>query len=178
MKATAAYLAAERDAATKSEWIGGAIVAMAGASYEHNVIAANLLIALGMRLRGSACRAFGSDLRVRANHNMVYPDLSVVCGRPAFTDSQSDTLTNPSVVIEVLSPSTERLGRGEKLRDYQATESVREVVLVAPDRPRVERYERQDGGLWLYEAIEGDAALTIAACGLTIPLAEIYDGVG
>lgn len=173
------YLARERDAADKSEYLNGTIVAMAGASREHNEVVMSLTFAVMLCLRGTECRAYGSDMRVRTTEgNYCYPDLSIVCGKPRFTDIKGDVLLDPVVIMEVLSPTTESLDRGEKLRSYQQTSSVKEIVLISQHRRRVERYERQGGGLWLYEALEGEAAvLKLVSCGGEIPLGEFYDRI-
>ena len=119
------YLAREREATTKSEFLGGETIAMAGASREHNDIVMSLTFAVMLRLRDSACRAYGSDMRVHTTKgNYCYPDLSVVCGKPRFTDIKGDVLLDPVVIFEVLSPTTEVLDRGEKLRGYQQTVSI------------------------------------------------------
>jgi Uma2 family endonuclease len=177
--AAEAYLAAEREAPYKSEFIQGGVVAMAGASREHNELTTNLTVSVGSRLRGANCRAYGSDMRVRAGaESYCYPDLSIVCGEPRFTDQKGDVLLNPLVIVEVLSPTTEALDRGEKFLAYQRTASVREIVFVAQHRCCVERYERQEGGLWLYEVLESpDTSLTLGSCKLNIPLDELYERV-
>jgi len=174
-----AYLTAEREAKSKSELICGTVVAMAGASREHNELTTNLMVSVGSRVRGTTCRAYGSDMRVRTDTDTYcYPDLTLVCGEPRFTDLNGDVLLNPLVIVEVLSPTTEALDRGEKFFAYQRMASVREIVFIAQHRCCVERYERQEGGLWLYEVLESsDASLPLVSCNLSIPLDELYERV-
>ena len=178
------YLALERAAATRSEFINGEMLAMAGGSPAHSLITTNLTIALGTRLRGGSCRAYNSELRVNVSSTglYTYPDLTVVCEEPRFVrDEHLDTLVNPTVLVEVLSPSTEAYDRGAKFAHYQRLESLQEYVLVAQDQPRVERFARRPGaGLseWLFTVATGrDAHITFPALGVELPLAEIYEGV-
>ena len=153
-KLTAAeYLAIERQAEFKSEFYDGVmyplhgdgVAAMAGASRPHNEVKENLIGELFTRLKGGPCRTYSSDQRVRltATGMYAYPDIVIICGRPEFDPVDADTLTNPQVVIEVLSPSTERYDRGFKFRQYERQPTILEYVLVAQDQPLVERYVRQ-----------------------------------
>lgn len=176
----AEYLAFERAAVEKHEYHRGEIVAMVGASMNHSAITANLTIALGTRLRGSHCRVFGNDLRVRAatGPDYVYPDVTVVCGEPRLADSHHDILLNPTLVIEVLSPSTESYDRAGKWEIYRTVDTLQVYLLVAQARPRIEQFRRQEGGLWLWqEAVGLDATLELPTLGCTVPLREIYDGM-
>ncbi|MCC7492677.1 MAG: Uma2 family endonuclease [Fimbriimonadaceae bacterium] len=173
------YLAAERAAERKSEYWDGQIVAMAGATWPHTQIAANLGWRLAAQLEGHPCQVCGSDLRVAAEsrRSYYYPDITVVCGEPQFGDEQRDTLLNPSVVCEVLSPSTESSDRGRKWGDYQLLPTLQHYVLVAQDEPRVEVYTRQ-GEQWLYRAWTDLAAVAeLPAIGCRLPLAQVYDRV-
>ncbi len=177
----AEYLEIERAAETKSEYIEGEMYAMSGASYEHNLIAANLTAGLHAALRGGSCRVVGSDQRVKEERATfyTYPDLAIHCGEPRFEpDGHLDTLLNPTVLIEILSPSTEAYDRGRKFSYYRAIPSLREVVFVAQDRPLVERFSRMDTGDWALHAIEGyDAGTYLPSVGVRLALAEIYEGV-
>ncbi|HZO87468.1 MAG TPA: Uma2 family endonuclease [Chthonomonadaceae bacterium] len=134
------YLAHERKAETKSEYHGGRIVAMAGASKGHNRITVNLIRHLANQLEGTSCEPFANDLRVRvpACDKYDYPDVAVVCGEPQFEDSHLDTLLNPTLIIEVLSDTTEAADRGEKFACYRTLASLTTYVLVAQKRPSVE----------------------------------------
>jgi Uma2 family endonuclease len=175
------YLARERAAAEKSEYIAGEIFAMAGASLAHNYIAVNALVALAARLRGSTCQPLGSDMRVQAGiaGPFFYPDISVVCGEPLLRpDAHLDTLQNPTVVIEVLSASTEARDRGEKSARYRRIATLEEILLVSQHTPRVERYTRQDGDDWRFTEFFGlDAEVRLDSIDCVLPLSEIYERV-
>lgn len=170
------YLALERAAAFKSEYVDGRVYAMTGASRKHGLIVFNLARELGRQLKERPCEAFIADMRVKAAtaRNYRYPDIAVVCGAPQFEDPQADTLLNPTLLIEVLSPSTEASDRGEKFAEYQRIPSLREYLLVAQDRPRIDHYVRQDVG-WLLTVAEGpDARLMLDAIACALELREIY----
>lgn len=172
----AEYLALERSALDRSEFIDGAIVAMAGASRAHSLIAANLIGELRAALRQHPCEVHGSDLRVSVPGGALYtyPDVTVICGEPTFEDAAADTLTNPTVIVEVLSPSTEAYDRGEKFARYRRLASLRTYVLVSQDRLRVEWYERGDSGWLLNEAAGADGVVELAAIRCKVNLAEVY----
>src|SRR5262245_21149003 len=131
----AEYLLMERKADYKSEYANGQIIAMAGASVEHNTITANFVRAIGNSFMGRPCRVFSSDMRVKVSATglYAYPDVAALCGDLQFDDDQRDTLVNPTVLIEVLSPSTEGYDRGDKSAHYRRLESLQEYVLVAHD---------------------------------------------
>jgi Uma2 family endonuclease len=180
-KLTAAeYLAIERDAPVKSEFYAGEMFAMAGASREHNTINENLSGELHARLKGSPCRTFSRDLRVLVDRTglYTYPDLVIVCGAPEYDAEDRDTLVNPRVVIEVLSPSTERYDRTTKFLHYRQLASVEEYVLVAQDAAWCERFVRQPDGSWAQVPFVGlDAVLELKSVPVAVPLADIYAGV-
>ncbi len=160
--------------------MNGAIVAMAGASYEHNTIAANVLTALNVRLRGKGCRAVGSDQRVHvpATGLFTYPDVTVVCGKPDFHPKDPDTLLNPRVIVEVLSGSTEAYDRGAKFAHYRSLPSLVEYILIAQNGPLVEHFQRIESGQWLFTVYRGEGATAaLPALGCELPLAEVYEGV-
>lgn len=142
----AEYLALERKATTKSEYFDGQIYAMSGASRAHNLIVANLLSALHTQLSKRDCEVYANDMRVKVDVTglYTYPDVLVVCDEPRFEDASLDTLLNPTVLVEVLSPSTEAFDRGEKFSHYRHLESLQEYVLVAQNCIRVEHYLRQE----------------------------------
>jgi Uma2 family endonuclease len=171
------YLALERAAPTKSEYFNGRIYAMAGASREHNLLAGNLFAVLHSRLRERPCEVFMGDMRVRiaATDAFTYPDVVVACGDIRIQrDDHLDTLLNPVVIVEVLSPSTEAFDRGDKFAHYRRLESLQEYALVAQDRTRVEQFTRQ-GEQWLLTERAGlDAALELPAIQSAVPLREIY----
>jgi Uma2 family endonuclease len=173
------YLALDRKAEYKSEYVNGRIYAMSGASKEHNLIAGNVFAGLHAQLRGRPCQAYISDMRVKVNTTggYFYPDVVAVCGEPLFDDEAFDILLNPTVVIEVLSDSTEAYDRGEKFYHYRRVQSLSEYVLVAQDKVRVEHYERQGEG-WLLTEIGGlDDTLTLASLECAIPLRDIYERI-
>jgi Uma2 family endonuclease len=173
------YLALERRAAYKSEFHGGQIFAMTGASREHNLIAVNIARELSLQLKNRPCEAFVNDMRVKAGkaRGYHYPDIAVVCGTPQFEDEQVDTLLNPTVLIEVLSPSTEAYDRGGKFANYRKIASLCEYLLVAQDEAHVDRYLRQ-GEAWLLTETEGlGASVALDSIGCALALREVYDKV-
>lgn len=170
------YLALERQAETKSEYVNGEIYAMAGASREHNYIAGDLFGELRSQLRGRNCKLFMSDMRVRVKPTglYTYPDVVVVCGRPRFDDTQVDVLLNPTVIFEVLSDSTEAYDRGAKFAHYRYLESLQEYILIAQDRMQVDHYARM-GNQWLLTVFSHpDEVLSLPSIECAIPLSEIY----
>lgn len=175
----AEYLAAERGSAHRSEYVNGRVYALAGASRVHNLIVGNTFGALWSRLSGRRCEAYVNDMRVKVERTEMYtyPGVVALCDPPAFEDDRSDTLLNPAVIIEVLSPSTERYDRGEKFAHYRRIGSLREYVLVAQDIRRIDHY-RRDGDSWvLTEVSDPDASLVLASLEVSLPLAVIYDRV-
>jgi Uma2 family endonuclease len=171
------YLAMERVAEIKHEYISGQIFAMSGASYEHNQITANLARALGNQLEGDDCDVLGSDMRVKVQGTTMftYPDLVVVCGQPHFLDKEFDTLLNPYILVEVLSPSTEAYDRGEKFAHYRTIPTLRHYLLVSQTRQRIEHYARQPDESWtLHIAERPDAAVTLILNKLRLDLSAVY----
>jgi len=170
------YLALERKSETRNEYYNGEIFAMAGASREHNLIVANLLRDIGNQLEDRPCESYPSDMRVfiEATGLYTYPDVSVVCGEPRFQDREVDTLLNPTVIVEVLSPSTEAYDRGDKFRHYRRIDSLREFVLISQDRMMVERYTRQGKDWVLSDMTDPDQVLKLESIGCQIPLDRIY----
>lgn len=174
------YLALERAADCKSEYLDGEIYAMAGSSPEHNTITVNLAREVSAKLKGTSCQAFSSDMKVRSKTMSLfaYPDLTVVCGEPRFHDERQDVLTNPKVIFEVLSSTTEAYDRGLKFANYQVNESFTDYVLVAQDEPRIDHYARQGENQWLLTVVVGlDAQLSLASIDCTLPLSEVYDRI-
>jgi Uma2 family endonuclease len=174
------YLAVERRNEYKSEYIDGRMVAMTGASREHNLVTFNIANALGPRLRGRPCEAYISDMRVRvpSTRDYTYPDVVVVCGEPQFEDDHGDTLLNPTVLIEVLSDSTERYDRGRKFGLYRTIESLAEYVLVAQDEYRVEQYVKQpDGRRLLSDHRSPEDSVELASIQCALKLSEVYEKV-
>lgn len=175
----AEYLARERASETRSEYFQGRVYAMTGASSQHGRITVNLAAALCKQLRGGPCEAFVTDLRVlvRANGLYTYPDLVVACRDARYEDAHFDTLMDPTVILEILSPSTESYDRGRKFALYRELDTLREYVLVAQDRPHVECFTR-DGDRWtLTESVGLDATLGLASAGVTLSLRDLYERV-
>ena len=206
------YLAFERASDERHEYLDGVIYAMpgsaspqamvgeggplnwppsahavAGNSEEHGTICMNLSVSLGSQLRGTPCRAFSKDTKVRCGpyrpHTReglyAYPDLVVVCGPSQYHDQARDVLLNPTVIVEVLSPSTEAFDRGEKLHRYRAwLPTLTDYVLVAQDRPLIDHYRRQEDGTWALRALEGlQAHVHLETIGCTVALADVYERI-
>ena len=173
------YLALERKADCKSEYVNGQVIAMAGASRIHNLIAGNFYREVSQQLRGRPCEAYISDMRVKVSHTglYTYPDVVVVCGEIRFEDVDNDTLLNPTVIVEVLSASTEAYDRGEKFAHYRRLESLQEYLLVAQDKVRIEYYVRQGAQWILSEASTLDETVHLAAIDCDVVLRDVYDKV-
>ena len=175
-----AYLIRERAAAYKSEYWDGEIVAMSGVPAPHDLITGNIFGALYGALRGRGCRLHTSDMRVQfdASQKTVYPDVTVVCGERRYLDSRQDVLLNPTFVVEVLSPSTERHDRGKKKDGYRLIPSLREYLFVVQKEPRVELYRREADESWsctVSQRMEDEIRLESLGC--TLSMAEIYQDV-
>jgi len=175
------YLALERDAEYKSEYFDGIIVGMAGAKPEHSTLTFNLTGEIYPHLKRTNCKGAVSEQRVKAavGTHYYYPDMVVTCGEPAYEIVQGlETLTNPTLIIEVLSPSTESLDRGTKWMNYQRIATLRDYLMVWQERPRIEHFARSGDGNWGYQMLEGlEAVLVINHLDIEIPFALIYDGV-
>jgi len=173
------YLAIERSSDFRNEYIDGEMVAMAGGSWEHSLIIGNALAELKQQLRGGPCKVHASDLRVQAPDGLqTYPDVVVVCGEPAFADAHRDTVTNPKLILEVLSPTTESYDRGRKFESYRTIPSLEEYVLVSQERPHVERFLRQPEGAWLFVEVAGlQEAISLSSLGCRLSLEALYEGV-
>jgi len=174
------YLQRERRAEFKSEYYRGETFAMAGASAEHNLIVSNCIVNIGSQLKKRPCRVYPSDLRlkVQATGLFTYPDVTVVCGEPQFEYDRGDVLTNPVLIIEVLSDSTEAYDRGAKFEMYRTIPSLQHYVLIAQDRISVESFTRTTGDEWILRAsqeLNGSIRLDTIDCDLS--LAEVYDKV-
>ncbi len=171
------YLAFERENESRHEYGDGEIFAMGGASRIHNRISWNITVALDPQLESQGCEGFAADMRVgiQASERYTYPDVVVVCGEPEFEDAEVDTLLNPTLIIEVLSPSTEDHDRGRKLFDYRAIPSLQIILLIAQDRVHVEQLARQDDGSWvLTESDDLGAVVELPVIGSRLVLADVY----
>lgn len=153
---------------------------MSGGSYAHNVIVGNLVGEIRQQLKGRPCTVCPNDQRIHIPEEglYTYPDVVVVCGEPRFEDERLDTLLNPVLIVEVLSPTTEAYDRGKKFQHYQKIASLAEYVLVAQDQPRVERFLRQDGNQWLLTTTAGlESTVSLSSIQCALALAEVYDKV-
>ena len=174
------YLAIERAAEFRSEYYDGRMYAMAGGSRRHGIIIVNLASELRNALKKSPCEVTASDSRVCMSPDglYTYPDIVVVCGPPQLLDGHKDTLLNPKVIVEVLSPSTEAYNRGFKSQQYRTLVSLQEYALVSQTESRVEVFRRQPGGSWLLSEFIGlNAVCHFDSLDCGIPLAEVYDKV-
>lgn len=173
----AEYLELDREADYKSEFLNGEIFAMGGASARHALIVVNASSELRSQLRERPCTVYSTDLRVRASEHglWAYPDVVVICGEPKFVDEAFDTVENPILIVEVLSPSTKNYDRGEKFEHYRKLESLREYVLIAQDKPLVEHYVKQQDGTWVFSEAAGvTAAIELPSIGCSLALSELY----
>ncbi len=181
------YLAFERESEIRHEYVDGEIFAMSGASRKHNRISWNVVEALGPQLRGGDCEGFVSDMRVRipatsslprrgTDDKFTYPDVVVVCGEAQMEEEEGlEILLNPTLIVEVLSPSTEDYDRGRKFAYYRSIPSLQLYLLAAQDRVHVERFERQESGLWvLYETDDPAETLELPAIGASLALEDVY----
>jgi Uma2 family endonuclease len=184
------YLALERASQERREYLDGQIYLMAGESPAHGTICTNLTIEVGSQVKGTPCRAFSKDTKVRsgpvpksrysAQALYSFPDLVVVCGEPQYLDEHRDVLVNPKVIIEVLSPTTEAFDRGEKFARYREhLDSLTDYVVVAQSMPRVEHFARQSNGEWVNAATATDLSETVVLSSIdcTLRLSEVYDRI-
>lgn len=174
------YFAFERESETKHEYFNGEIFAMAGASRKHNVIVANVISSLHAQLRKKPCEIYPSDMRVRVDKTdlYTYPDVSIVCGEQQFTDDPFDVLTNPIVIIEILSPSTQDYDRVGKFHHYRALDSLQEYIMIAQEKYRIEHYVRQKNNQWLLtDIINPDAEIPLDSIDCSLLLSDIYEKV-
>lgn len=176
------YLAIEREAEDKSEYVDGvmyAMYAMAGGSPQHSSVAMNVSGELYIQLKGTECRVFNSDLKVRvpSKRKYLYPDVTVVCGEPKF-DEDSDVLLNPLLIVEVLSKTTVGYDRRNKFLYYQELDSFQEYLLIAQDQPAVQHYVKQPDGTWICTTIKGlDQSVELVTINCRLELKDIYDKV-
>lgn len=174
------YLELDRRADFRSEYYAGEMFVMAGGSDPHATIILNLGSEIRQALKGSKCRSFISEIRLRVSPERVYtyPDVMVVCGPAKFNDDQADTLLNPILIIEVLSKSTELHDHGVKFEQYRKLDSLEEYVLVSQDRPKLERFRRQFSGQWLLSEYSGiDAICEFESIECRVLMSEIYYNV-
>lgn len=174
------YLELERQAETKSEYFNGEIYALAGASPRHTVIAANVIVSFGIQFKGRSCTVHTGDLRVKVNPTglYTYPDVVVVCGPLRFDDAQKDTLLNPTLIVEVLSESTEAYDRTGKFEHYRTLESLTDYLLISQEKAWIEHRARQSDIKWLTGYYMGlDIVVPLPSIGCELRLADIYDKI-
>lgn len=175
------YLAIERRATYRSEYLNGAMFAMAGATRQHNRISSNLVSGIDQHIKSRDCNVYASDMRVYVPSTgyFTYPDIVITCGKEEFTDAYNDVLVNPLVVIEILSDSTAAFDRGKKFEQYRELDSFVEYLLVEQRTPRIEQYILHDSKEWRYRDIRGidDQVVTIQAIGCSLSLRDIYHKV-
>jgi Uma2 family endonuclease len=175
------YLAAERECTdARHEYVAGRVFAMVGATFNHNLIAANLARKLGNQLESGPCTALssGMHLRVLTSDACAYPDVVVLCDKPAFHDGRKDVLTDATLAAEVLSPSTEGYDRGGKFAIYRGLPGLRQYLLIAQDRLAIDVFTRQPEGRWLLDAYtDPEAAIPCDPIGCTLTLRDVYDKV-
>jgi Uma2 family endonuclease len=169
------YLNAEANSPTRHEYVGGYVFAMAGASEEHNIIAGNIFALLRPHLRGSSCRVFVSDMKVKVQDDIFYyPDLMVTCNPQ---DNHRYFKTQPNLIIEVLSETTETTDRREKLMNYQTLKTLKEYILVSQDQMQVEVYRQDDQGNWTIQILGEKDNLILESVRLTLTMGQIYEDV-
>jgi len=175
-----AYLASERVAKVRHEYRDGEVIEMVGGSHEQNWIVINLLSHFRPRLRGTGCSLFGLDMRVKvsAKEFYTYPDLAITTEKPEFDAGNVDTLINPAVIIEVLTPSTERHDRSQKFELYKNIKAFREYILIAQDQPRIEQFIRTGSDQWTeFSCIGLNETLELKSIACPVPLAVVYEDI-
>ena len=174
------YLEWERKQEYKHEFAAGEIIDMEGASVKHNLILSNIIVSVGSNLKGKDCNIYPSDLRVfvKAKESYFYPDATIVCGDLDLSDDKKDTVKNPSVIFEILSPSTEDYDIGRKFFFYMQIESLKEYILIDSLTSHIRVGRRQADNAWKFEEIFAlEAMLHINSIGFSVELKEIYEGI-
>ncbi len=174
------YLALEATTGYKSEYFAREIFAMAGGSANHNRIAGNTYAVLNSGLRATRCEAFNSDMRllVKAKKLYTYPDTMVVCGRIDFVKDRTDTIINPAVIVEVLSPSTQDYDRGQKFEFYRTIPTLQDYLLIHQDQVYIEYYHKPQNGLWtLSEFSTLEAVIIVQSLSFELPIRRLYERV-
>ena len=174
------YLEQERRAEFKHEYVDGEIFAMSGASRRHSLIVTNIVRELGQQLKGKGCEVHSNDLRLRIppGRAFLYPDVMAICGEVQLADEHNDTVLNPILIIEVLSPSTRNYDQGGKFEMYRKLPSLREYLTISQHEQRIEHHRRIENNRWeLLEVDDPSAVLQLQSISCALPLAEIYDKV-
>lgn len=165
---------------TRYEYVDGEVFAMSGGTAEHAIIIGNIHGQFWMQMKGRPCQVYASDmkLRIQAAEAGTYPDLMALCGEQQFHDGRRDLLLNPSLIVEVLSSSTEAYDRGDKFALYRRLPSLREYLLVAQHRVQLDLYTRGDDGRWILTSVDDRAgSVHLSSVGCTLTVAEVYDKV-
>lgn len=172
----AEYLRQERLEQHKHQWITGEVFAMVGGTPEHARLQAVMIRLIGNALADRPCDVYTSDLRIRSRATDIatYPDITVVCGPLSVDPEDQDAATNPTLIVEVLSPTTERFDRGDKAEHYFGIPSLREYVLVNQHKPRIEVFRRSDDGSWKFIAVGAGETVTFESVGCTIAVDDVY----
>jgi len=170
------YLMAERQSATRNEFMNGRVIGRSGSNRWHNLIVSNASVAIGSRIHGAKSDLYIGNMRVRLKNNFIcYPDVIVVNGEPAFADPNGDLLVNPTVVLEIISSATNSLDKTQKLEAFLAMDSIRECILVKEDEMRIEHYAKQNAKQWIYKIYnERDDVLSMESINCKVSLSEIY----
>lgn len=169
------YVAGERTSEVKHEYVAGELFAMSGARRAHNLVTVNISTSLTTQLRERPCLVFSPDMRVRTRDDVgTYPDVSALCGRPEFQDAGEDDLLNPTLIVEVLSDSTERYDRGAKFEHYQTIPSFQEYVLASSSKARVEVFTRQADGSWVLRAYGPGEVARLSSLGIELAVDDVY----
>lgn len=171
------YLDIERNAECKSEYYNGEMFALAGASYVHNRITRNISKALGLQLKGTKCEEFQSDLKIKEKISglFTYPDIVVICGEPEFYDEEKDVVVNPTVIMEVLSKSTETYDRGFKFELYRRINTLKHYFMVSQDKISIEYYSRNDDDSWILKEFKDlNQNIEMKSIGCILELKDVY----
>jgi Uma2 family endonuclease len=174
------YLTTEREQQTRNEFVAGEVYAMTGAKENHNLIVTNLIILIGTQFKQRPCRVYASDMKVRIDEAdaCTYPDVIALCGERQYYDQRRDVITNPTLIVEVLSESTEAYDRGDKFALYRHLPSLQEYLLLSQERMAADLYSRQTEGRWLLSNFEqADQEIPLESLQCSLPMAEIYDKV-
>ena len=174
------YLEVEKTSEEKHEFYRGEIFVMSGSKVSHNTIAVNLTVLLGQKLKGKSCKPFNSDQRIYIPENSLftYPDISIICGEILTLNNDDWNILNPSVIIEVLSPGTKDYDRGGKFKLYRDINTLKEYILVDTETISIEVFRINDNGYWQLEEYKKiDSTLLVKAVQISIPVAEIYQGI-
>lgn len=173
------YIMAERQSATKNEYMNGRIIGRSGSDRQHNLLVSNTVIGIGSRLHGHKAEIYIGNMRVKLRHNMIfYPDIAIVTGEPSFADTDNDLLLNPTLLVEIFSSKTNSADKTAKQESILELPSIKECLMLKQDEMRVEHYARQNQKQWLYRIYnERDDVVSLDSIGCKISLQEIYANV-